>query len=366
MTSLQQKTIPSFRRLQFFGVLLLLRRTQSWTPEQICIKRCGLSPDKRFVSDSWLKGVVWSADIKNVIMEVQSAYQQISIVDTVSLGRALILDGALQCAEKDEAGYHEMMTHVPMLRHKAGKISDILIIGGGDGGIAREILKYKYFERLDMVEIDQVVVDTCQKFLPRVFPASIAQDDRFHLFYEDAATFVTSAESQSYDLIIIDASDPIGPGASLYTPTFYAEIKRLLRREGAVVAQCGSFFYLPCVFRTVYHGLSAHFPVVMPYSCFTAVYPGGSWNLAIATLRPSDRPEKPHSRRIRGFLADQQEQLSFYDSAVHRAAFDSIPPLARNELAKGPPSIQELQAEFVDIYGEAWWEDECSGRNNSE
>ena len=338
---------PKTRKIAIAAMWLEMTTALTMSVDPINVKRCGLSGNGKWVSDSWLKGVVWSAELKQVLRDVESEFQRITVVDTVSLGRALILDGALQCAERDERGYHELLTHVPVLRRKGPK-KDVraLIVGGGDGGIARELLKYDTVSQVHLVEIDSAVVDAAKELLPTMWPS---KDDRLSVIHADAAAFVK--EDRDYDVIIVDASDPIGPGVSLYTTEFYENLKdRLTRRRGAAVVQAGSFWYLPRVLRTVYNGLrSAGFHNVSPYTCFTAVYPGGQWNLVCATTTSGDDPRRPHRRRALRFC--RENPLDFYDPDIHTAAF-TLPPLARHELSKPPPSPDDVARDLDDIYSD--------------
>lgn len=318
------------------------------SPPEVSVSRCGISRDGRFVSDSWLRGVVWSAELKEVLRDEHSPYQRITVVDTVSLGRALVLDGALQCAERDEKGYHEMMAHVPLLR--AGARSNdlrVLIVGGGDGGAARECLRHPHVGSVTLVDIDEQVVKAARELLPSLWPPTLDQDPRLEVVHHDGCEYVTSsARDDLFDVILVDASDPVGPGVALYQPKFYEALRRRLRPDGAVVAQAGSYWYLPRVFRTVYHGLkSAGFDIVKPYSCFSAVYPGGQWNLMCATTNSRDDPALPLLLQ----KSDSSLHTEFYDAENHVASF-VLPPLAKGELAKPPPDLSETAADLAEIY----------------
>ncbi|KAJ8601797.1 hypothetical protein CTAYLR_006824 [Chrysophaeum taylorii] len=340
------------RDMRRMGILHLLSWwctiTSALVAPEISVPRCGVSRDGRFVSDSWLRGIVWSAEIKGVVRDVRSEFQHITVVDTVSLGRALILDGALQCAERDEAGYHEFLAHVPLLRRGAPRRElRVLIVGGGDGGVAREILRHPEVEHVTLVDIDRGVVDAARDLMPTLWPASLDADARLDVVFADGCEFVRASPDSQYDLVVVDASDPIGPGVQLYAPAFYEALRRCLRPRGAVVAQAGSYWYLPRVFRTVYHGLkAAGFPVVMPYSCFSAVYPGGQWNLACATLGDDPRALDDENRAA-AFATEHA--LDFYDPQAHVAAF-ALPPLARRELEKPRPTLADAAKDLEEIY----------------
>jgi spermidine synthase len=322
------------------------------------VSRCGLSPSGSWVTDPWRKDVLFSVGVDKVIHDSRSKYQHIQVLSTSSMGRLLVLDGALQCAEGDEASYHEMIAHVPMLRKGAasGGGKRALIIGGGDGGAARELLRHEDIASVDLVDIDAEVMRVSKELLPSVWrhphstPESylpLDDDPRLNVLPLDGLTFVEQGKDSEYDVIIVDASDPVGPGAALYAPSFYAALRRKLRAGGAVAVQGSSFWYLPVCFRTVFHGLKSAFPVVKPYQCFTAIYPGGLWNLQVATL--GDDPADVDRQK-----ADSLKGLQFYSSDVHGASF-ALPPVAHKLLAMRPPTVADASQEVDGImaFGEA-------------
>ncbi|MFZ9886392.1 MAG: spermidine synthase [Myxococcota bacterium] len=299
------------------------------------------------IREVWAPGIVWSVDVREVLFDTRSEFQHIQVVDTAPLGRVLVLDGHVQCAEGDEAGYHELLVHVGLCRKGSppGK-RRVLVIGGGDGGSAREALRHSDVERVDLVDIDIAVMNAAREFLPRLWTmpdgdGPLDDDPRFHAYAEDGLSFLEDSSTADYDLIVVDASDPIGPGAVLYSPRFYAAIHRRLRRGGAVTVQAGSFQYLPAVLQLVHSGLRSQFEVVRAYECRTSVYPGGIWNLVVATR--GDDPAVPDEPRTRAL-----EGLSYYDSANHRAAF-VLPPAARDVLAEPPPLLGEVQSHLREL-----------------
>lgn len=301
------------------------------------------------IREVWAPGIVWSVDVREVLFDTRSEFQHIQVVDTAPLGRVLVLDGHVQCAEGDEAGYHELLVHVGLCRQGGARAHRrVLIIGGGDGGSAREALRHQDVERVDLVDIDGAVINAAREFLPTLWTVPdgdgpLEEDPRFFAHAEDGLAFLEESSTADYDLIVVDASDPVGPGAALYSARFYAAIRRRLRRGGAVTVQAGSFRYLPTVLQLVHTGLRAHFEVVRAYECRTSVYPGGVWNLVVAT--GGDDPTVVDDARARALTG-----LSYYDSATHRAAF-VLPPAARSVLAKAPPSLREVQAHLRELCG---------------
>jgi spermidine synthase len=312
----------------------------------------GLSADGNWLTDAWADEILWTIQVKRIIRDDKSAFQRVQVVDTERLGRILVLDGNIQCAEADEAGYHEMIVHPALCRQGAPSPKDgrrVLIIGGGDGGAAREVMRHHDVAHLDLVDIDSKVIDVAREFLPGVWrhpdgDKKLEDDERFHLHIADGVKWLQNVGkkggAERYDLIIVDASDPVGPGTVLYTDDFYRSIKNALREGGATCVQGGSFWYLPEVFRTVYHGLKKQFPIVKPMECFTAVYPGGVWNLVMATL--GDDPAKPNVAR-----ADMLEDLSWYSTSGHRACF-GIPPKAWDVLKKKPKKLKRIAKEMTE------------------
>lgn len=305
----------------------------------------GLSLDRRWLTDAWAPDVMWTIGVTDVLLDTQSEFQRIQVVDTGRLGRMLVLDGNVQCAEGDEAGYHELLVHVGLCRKGARKGEKrVLIIGGGDGGAAREALRHDDVIRVDLVDIDETVMNVARELLPSMWRTpdgrSLDDDERFRAHAEDGLTFLEEGDER-YDLIVVDASDPVGPGTVLYSKRFYAAIQRRLAKGGAVTVQAGSYWYLPTVLRRVNAGLAAVFPVVRIYQCVTAVYPGGLWNLAIATL--GDDPTEVDAER-----ANQLSDLSFYDASVHESAF-ALPPVARRVLEEGAPALQEVEASVREL-----------------
>ena len=165
--------------------------------------------------------------VKKQLFSQKSDFQQIDLYDTYEFGRMLVMDGAIMLTEKDEFIYHEMIVHVAMAVHP--NVKKVLIIGGGDGGALRELCRYSSVEQIEMVEIDPLVVDVAKEYLPTV--ASSFSDPRLKLVFEDGLRYVRNLK-RDYDLMIIDSTDPFGPGESLFTREFYANCSKGLREDG--------------------------------------------------------------------------------------------------------------------------------------
>jgi spermidine synthase len=205
-----------------------------------------------------------------VLYRDTSGLQDLVIFDNARFGRVMCLDGVVQTTEGDEFVYHEMMAHVPILAHGAART--VLIIGGGDGGMAREVLKHSNM-LVTMVEIDGAVVDFCKDHLPN-HSAGAFDNPRLDLIIADGAQFVKETERQ-FDVIIVDSTDPIGPGAVLFTAEFYADCKRCLTPGGVVVTQNGVPFVQPEEITNSFQRLGKSFADVHFYRAAVPTYQGG-------------------------------------------------------------------------------------------
>ncbi len=248
----------------------------------------------------------------------RTPFQEMLIFDTPLFGRVLTLDGIVQTTERDEFCYHDMLTHVPMLAH--GRARRVLIVGGGDGGVLREVLRHPV-ERATMVEIDGAVVAACRAHMPSLSDGAF-DDPRTELLIDDGIRYVAEARD-SFDVIIVDSTDPMGPGEVLFTEAFYADCRRLLGAHGVLVTQCGVPFIQGAEVRDSTARLRPHFADVGFYVTVVPGYIGGfmtlGWATDDATLRHV--PEATLAER----LAALGFQPRYYSPAVHRAAF-ALPP----------------------------------------
>ncbi len=257
--------------------------------------------------------VKFSIKVEKQIVSRKSRYQEIDIFETKEFGKILTLDGYLMLTEKDEFIYHEMITHVPMAVNP--NIKKILVIGAGDGGTIRELTKYKTIQHIDMVEIDEEVVQACREHLPQT--ACKLEDERLHIYYEDGLRFVRK-HSEEYDLIIVDSTDPFGPGEGLFTREFYGNCYKALRKDGILINQHESPFYEEDAksMKRAHKNISAVFPVSTVYQMHIPTYPSGHWLFGFASkgLHP-----------IEDVKAEQWEQLGletkYYNTQLHKGAF---------------------------------------------
>ena len=186
-------------------------------------------------NETLYKGFRQSHEVRKVLFEGKSKYQQIGVFESGRFGRVLALDGVVQCTEGDEFVYHEMLTHLPILAH--GAVQSVLIIGGGDGGILEEVLKHTAIRRVTMVEIDGDVIEVAKKYLPKICGKAFS-DKRTNLIVGDGAAYVAETKER-YDLVIVDRPDPVGPATVLFSEGFYRNCRRVMKPNGILVAQNG-------------------------------------------------------------------------------------------------------------------------------
>lgn len=226
--------------------------------------------------------VNFSIKVDRQIYSGRSEFQRIDVFESDEFGRFLTLDGYMMLTEKDEFIYHEMITHVPMAVHP--NVRDVLVIGAGDGGVIRELARYDGIQHIDLVEIDELVVEVCKRYLPKT--ACRLDDPRVHAHYEDGVRFVRSCENQ-YDLIIVDSTDPFGPGEGLFTKEFYGSCYKALREDGIMVNQHESPFYKEdaAAMQQAHRRIAQSFPVCRVYQAHIPTYPSGHWLFGFASKK---------------------------------------------------------------------------------
>ncbi|NLL39950.1 MAG: polyamine aminopropyltransferase [Clostridiales bacterium] len=263
--------------------------------------------------------------VERQLYTCQSDFQRIDVFESKEFGRFLVLDGYIMLTERDEFIYHEMITHVPMAVHP--KVRHVLVIGAGDGGTVRELARYHDIERIDMVEIDPLVVETCRKYLTKT--ACRLDDPRVKIFYEDGIKFIRTKENE-YDLVIVDSTDPLGPGEGLFTREFYGNCFKALREDGIMVNQHASPFYdedaLVC--RRAHKRIVESFPISRVYQAHIPTYPSGHWLFGFASKKyhPVNDLNETAWRR-RGI------ETGYYTPKLHKGAF-ALPAYVE-ELLKG-------------------------------
>lgn len=254
-------------------------------------------------------------EIDKLLYEQKTSQWHLSIFENARFGRVMALNGAIQTTEADEFVYHEMLTHVPVLAH--GKVKSLLIIGGGDGGMLREVVKHKGIERIVMVEIDGAVVDMCKTWLPN-HSAGAYDDPRVELVIADGMNYVATTDAR-FDVIISDCTDPVGPGEVLFSSDFYAGCKRCLNEGGIFVAQNGVPFMQVESLQDTVRRMSSYTRECWFYSAAVPTYIGGTMAFAWAT-------DNLEARRLE--LATLEARFNesgistrYYTPALHQASF---------------------------------------------
>ncbi|QTA37939.1 polyamine aminopropyltransferase [Thermosipho ferrireducens] len=260
--------------------------------------------------------------IDKMLYSAKSKYQRIDIFETDFYGRVFSLDGITMTTEKDDFFYHEMLVHVPMFLHPNPR--KVLVIGGGDGGSVREVLKHKSVEKVIMCEIDEMVVEAAKKYLP--LTASKLDDPRVELVYEDGSKFVRNFKNE-FDVIIVDSTDPTaGEGGHLFTVDFYKACFDALTENGTFAAESEDWMYDGTWMRMAYSRIKQAFPVTKLYLSFMPTYPSGMWAYTFAS-KGIDPLKDFSEEKVKSF----EEELKYYNEEIHRAAF-ALPTFLKKEL----------------------------------
>ena len=264
-------------------------------------------------SEKHTEDVELSIRVDKQVYSGNSEFQRIDVFDSYQFGRFLTLDGYMMLTERDEFIYHEMITHIPMAVHPC--VKNVLVIGGGDGGAVRELIKYDSIESIDLVEIDEEVVEVCKKYLP--FTAKGLDDPRVHIHIEDGIRYVRN-KNDVYDLIIVDSTDPFGPGEGLFTKEFYGNCSRALKEDGILVNQHESPFYEndaeAC--KRMHKHIAQGFPISRVFQAHIPTYPSGHWLFGFAS-------KKYHP--LKDLREDEWNKLGinckYYTTTLHKGAF---------------------------------------------
>jgi spermidine synthase len=252
-----------------------------------------------------------------VFHDVQSPFQRVRILESYKYGRMLALDDMVMTTIEDEFHYHEMISHPSIFTH--GNVKNVLVIGGGDGGTVREVLKHENIEQVTMVEIDGEVIEACKIHLPQI--ASAFNHPKLNLIVDDGIAFIKNAQEASYDIIIIDGSDPVGPAEGLFTVEFYTNCYKALRNGGILVAQGESPKFNEKAFRELNHTLQTIFgkenaPVSL---FFVPTYPTGMWSFQYG-LKNANHPKNITGDAVIETFVNAKG-LRYYNADVHRGSF---------------------------------------------
>lgn len=254
-----------------------------------------------------------------------SEFQQLEIVETLEYGRMMLLDGLVMVTERDEFIYHDMIVHPALFTHPNPK--KVLVIGGGDGGSIREIVRHPEVELAVLCEIDGLVIEKSIEFLPSMASAINGKHPRVKLHVDDGLAYIRDHRNE-FDVILVDSTDPIGPAVGLFEEDFYQLVFSALKEDGIMVAQSESPFYHADIQKNMYRNLRAVFPVVEMYQAFIPTYPSGFWSFAFAS-------KKYHP--VRDFDRDRAAARDFhsryYNEDLHLGAF-MLPTFARENIAE--------------------------------
>jgi len=264
-------------------------------------------------SEKHTENVYLSIKVDKQLFSKESRFQRIDVFESLEFGKFLALDGYMMLTEKDEFIYHEMITHVPMAVKP--DTTDVLVIGAGDGGVLRELIKYPTIKRIDVSEIDEEVVAVCKEFLPNT--ACGFEDKRVNIYYQDGMKFIRR-HIEEYDLIIVDSTDPFGPGEGLFTKEFYGNCFKALKEDGIMVNQHESPFYEEdaAAMKRAHKRIFDSFPLSKVYQAFIPTYPSGHWLFGFASkkLHPVHdmNPQKWEALGIK---------TRYYNTNLHKGSF---------------------------------------------
>lgn len=262
--------------------------------------------------------------VERELVRTRSPFQEILVMENPVYGRMLFLDGLVMTTERDEFVYHEMLAHVPLTMH--GDPRRVLIVGGGDGGLLREVLRHRNVEKVDMVEIDPKVVEVSREHLPGI--ACAFEDPRAHLHFEDGAAFVRRGRGL-YDVILVDSTEPMGAGEVLYGNDFFQDCKKALRDEkGLFAAQALSAWVHENEQQAMFSNLKKVWSRVLPYVASIPTYPGGLWTFALCGERKLELAPKDMKS-----AQEIAEQCRYYNPEIHRSCF-SLPNFLAKKLGK--------------------------------
>lgn len=278
----------------------------------------------KWVTEKWAN-VETRYRIKSVLHEEKTGFQHLLLADSCEYGRMLLLDGIVQTTEKDEFIYHEMMVHVPMLSHPAPR--KVLIIGGGDGGILRETLRYRSVEKVALVEIDPRVIDLSRQYLPGISKNAF-DDRRAEVIIADGAAYVRETKER-FDVVIVDSSDPIGPAVILFSEEFYSNILGIMNPSGIMVRQTGSIHMQAPEQRESFQLLKKIFRHAALYVYAVPTYTGGLFSSIFCSdvINPTELVQDTLQERLSG----NPIETLYYNPGIHLGAF-SIPDFLKDRL----------------------------------
>ena len=260
----------------------------------------------KFIEKDPYSPIQYSYDVSKILYESKSKFQNILVFENPFFGKILVLDDVVQITEKDEFFYHEMLAHVVMNAHPEPK--NVMVIGGGDGGTVREVIKHKTVEKVYFIEIDEEVIQVSKKFFPDV--ACGMDDSRVEIKCMDGADFVKGRNSD-IDIVIVDSTDIVGFAKSLFTDTFFSSIKNCLTENGLFVTLSESLHFHKDIVIGVQETMKSVFPTVDLYTAPIATYGGNWWTFSVGSMKPDPRE----------ILRTETIETKYYCSDIHKNSF---------------------------------------------
>ena len=268
-------------------------------------------------------GVGITLKVTKTLFSGKSAFQKLDIVETEDFGRMMLLDDLVMVTERDEFVYHDMIVHPALFTHPNPK--KVLVIGGGDGGTIREIMKHASVEEAVLCEIDGLVIEKSIELLPTMACEINGSNPRVKLHVDDGIAYIREHKN-SFDVILVDSTDPIGPAVGLFEEDFYRTVFAALKENGIMVAQSESPFYHAEIQKSMYQNLRSVFPIVEMYQAFVPTYPSGLWSFAFASKKyhPLEAFDKKRA-------AARPFETKYYNEDLHGGAF-ALPTFARKNI----------------------------------
>ncbi|UOQ94995.1 polyamine aminopropyltransferase [Halobacillus shinanisalinarum] len=262
-----------------------------------------------------------TAKVNRTLHKEQTEFQELEVVETEEWGRMLLLDDMVMTTEKDEFVYHEMIAHVPLFTHPSPK--KVLVVGGGDGGVIREVLKHESVEQATLAEIDGKVIEYSKTYLPSI--AGALDNPRVDVQVSDGFMHIAKSERE-YDVIMVDSTEPVGPAVSLFTKGFYEGIANALKEDGILVAQTDNPWFKADLIRQVYGDVKETFPITRVYTANIPTYPSGLWTFTMGS-KIYDPLKVPDERF-------QEFDTKYYTKELHNACF-ALPKFVKNITEEG-------------------------------
>jgi len=338
--------------LKRWGSSVFARKIQSplWPGQVVMAEEITASESTSLIENKWFieKNAQWpgqanSLEVSEILLHEKTKFQDLLVFQSTNWGKVLVLDGVIQLTERDEMSYQEMMAHLPMFAHRDPK--NVLIIGGGDGGVLREVCRHECIEKVTMCEIDQGVVEASKRFFPSV---SCAFDhSKAELIIGDGVAFAEEAADASFDVVIVDSSDPVGPAEKLFSKEFYANAHRILKPGGVLCTQGECLWVHAELIQQVLSENGAPFASAEYATMQVPTYPSGQIGafLGRKAFDQSSTEDSPSCRRPRRTVPDNMD-LRYYSEDMHHAAF-ALPTFLRKRLAGAAPAGGEPRLAWI-------------------